>query len=91
LVALVHFAKSQDPHFIHQTLQKHFGVVFERPIAFVFLNWRFLVSAQQWPRLTLLGQSLGSMILALEALIRNPPHVFFGKLFSSAFPIGFID
>lgn len=50
---------------------------FEAPIEFVFLKLRFLVSAALWPRLTLLGQSVGSMILAAEALFYSPPHVFF--------------
>jgi hypothetical protein len=32
--------------------------------------------ASLYPRFTMLGQSLGSMLLAAEALVRYPPHVF---------------
>ena len=34
-----------------------------------------LVRAQRYPYLTILGQSLGSMVLGLESLLRRPPHV----------------
>ena len=58
--------------------QKQFGVTLELPISFTYLKYRFLVTAEQWPRLTLLMQSLGSVLLGLEALLRFPPDVFFG-------------
>lgn len=31
--------------------------------------------------LTLAGQSLGSMVLGLEALLKKCPHIFFGNFF----------
>lgn len=39
-----------------------------RAVEFVRLKWRGLVLASRWPRFTMLGQSIGSVILALEAL-----------------------
>lgn len=48
----------------------------DAPIEFVYLRRRHLVEAARWPRFTMLGQSLGSMVLAAEALWKCCPHVF---------------
>lgn len=45
-------------------------------VEFVFLNRRKWVEAEKYPYFTLLGQSLGSVILGLEALCRFPPDIF---------------
>ena len=45
-------------------------------VKFVFLRRRAWVEARRWPRFTILGQSLGSMILGLEALLQLAPHVY---------------
>eukprot|EP00053_Salpingoeca_punica_P010768 m.96377 g.96377 ORF g.96377 m.96377 type:complete len:474 (-) comp15485_c0_seq1:41-1462(-) len=53
------------------TARQRFGVhVDTQRVAFVHLNTRNLVEADRWPRFTMLGQSLGSMVLALEALLK---------------------
>jgi len=46
-------------------------------IRFVFLRSRSLVEASMYPHFTLLGQSMGSILLASEALLRATPNVFF--------------
>ncbi|KAG6829127.1 hypothetical protein H0H92_005601 [Tricholoma furcatifolium] len=43
---------------------------------FVFLNSRWLVEDKTWPRFTMLGQSLGSMYLAWEAMSKFIPDLF---------------
>ncbi|KAJ3551117.1 hypothetical protein NM688_g4919 [Phlebia brevispora] len=43
---------------------------------FIFLHKRHLVEDSAWPRFTLLGQSLGSMILAWEAMTALIPDLF---------------
>lgn len=43
---------------------------------FVFLNSRHLVEDHTWPRFTMLGQSLGSMYLAWEAVSKFVPDLF---------------
>lgn len=48
----------------------------DAPVEFVYLRWRHLVEAARWPRFTMLGQSLGSIALAAEALWKLCPHVF---------------
>jgi alpha-1,2-mannosyltransferase len=45
-------------------------------VEFVRLKYRALVEDTMYPRFTLLGQSLGSMVLGFEALLRCPPHLF---------------
>ena len=46
-----------------------------RPPEFVFLRQRVWVEASTWPAFTLLGQSLGSIYLAWEALTLFVPDV----------------
>ena len=47
---------------------------------FVFLQSRHLVEDAAWPRFTLLGQSIGSMYLAWEAMNKFIPDLFIGEL-----------
>jgi hypothetical protein len=47
---------------------------------FVFLELRWLVEDRSWPRFTLVGQSLGSMYLAWEALSKFVPDLYIGVL-----------
>ncbi|KAG2125816.1 glycosyltransferase family 4 protein [Suillus clintonianus] len=47
---------------------------------FVFLKKRRLVEDAAWPRFTLLGQSLGSMILAWEALAQVIPDLYIDSM-----------
>ncbi|KAI0783434.1 mannosyltransferase [Abortiporus biennis] len=43
---------------------------------FVFLQSRYMVEDSTWPRFTLLGQSLGSMYLAWEAMSKLIPDLY---------------
>ncbi|KAG9102548.1 asparagine-linked glycosylation protein [Ceratobasidium sp. 370] len=47
-----------------------------KSLEFVFLHKRWLVEDSTWPRFTLLGQSLGSMGLAYEAMCGVVPDLF---------------
>jgi len=49
-------------------------------IHFAFLHRRQWVEASRYPVLTLLGQSLGSLVLGLEALLMCIPDVFFDSM-----------
>ncbi|OLL22111.1 GDP-Man:Man(3)GlcNAc(2)-PP-Dol alpha-1,2-mannosyltransferase [Neolecta irregularis DAH-3] len=42
----------------------------------ILLEKRHLVSQESWPRFTMVGQSLGSMILAYEAISKLVPDIF---------------
>jgi alpha-1,2-mannosyltransferase len=46
------------------------------PVEFVRLQYRHLITAERWPRFTMFGQSLGSVVLAFEALWKCPPSLF---------------
>lgn len=46
---------------------------------FIFLHKRHLVADTTWPRFTLLGQSVGSMVLAWEAMSSLIPDLYIGK------------
>ena len=47
---------------------------------FVYLHARKWVEARTWPRFTLLGQSLGSLVLGYEALTKFQPDIFIDSM-----------
>ena len=57
--------------------QDRFGTHIDRSrVSFVFLRRRWAVEAGTYPHLTMIGQSLGSVLLALEALTSFVPDMF---------------
>ncbi|KAN0139176.1 mannosyltransferase [Lactarius tabidus] len=55
---------------------------------FVFLESRWLVEDRAWPRFTLLGQSLGSMFLAWEAMSKFVPDLYIDTMgYAFTFPV----
>lgn len=66
---------------ILEKVKNRFGIDLpEERIKFIFLRLRWLVESKTWPRFTLLGQCLGSVVLGLEALINCRPHVYFDTM-----------
>lgn len=60
------------------------------PVEFVLLTKRLWVEASQYPVLTLLGQAIGSMVLAADALLqraRAPMYVFDTMGYAFSYPI----
>lgn len=59
-----------------------FGITLskEDQIHFVYLKLRKWVEATRWPRFTLLGQSVGSMLLGMEALVKLCPDVYIDSM-----------
>lgn len=45
-------------------------------LEFVFLNQRKWIEAEKYPVMTLLGQSIGSIVLGFEALLKFQPDIF---------------
>jgi len=45
-------------------------------LEFIFLNQRKWVEADKYPVFTLLGQSLGSIVLGFEALLKFQPDIY---------------
>jgi len=65
------------PEQIIGNAEKCFGLVLpQESVKFVYLSSRVLVEAKCYPVFTLLGQSLGSMILGFEALWKFKPAYF---------------
>ena len=63
---------------IFRKTHDRFGVAFDdatRP-TFVRLKRRTMIEAARWPRFTMIGQSIGSMVLGFEALMAYTPDVF---------------
>ena len=52
----------------------------ENEVHFVYLKLRKWVEASRWPRFTLLGQSVGSMLLGMEALLKLCPDVYIDSM-----------
>ena len=62
------------PEQILNNAERCFGMQLPKDnIRFVYLKTRTLVEAKCYPMFTLLGQSIGSMVLGLEALVRHQP------------------
>ncbi|KAM8873448.1 GDP-Man:Man(3)GlcNAc(2)-PP-Dol alpha-1,2-mannosyltransferase [Synchiropus picturatus] len=60
--------------------RQRFNIVLPRPLQFVFLKNRLLVEASLYPHFTLLGQSVGSLLLGLEALNEFVPDVYIDSM-----------
>ncbi|KAL1677210.1 glycosyltransferase family 4 protein [Schizophyllum commune] len=59
-----------------------------RALGFVFMKSRYLVEDTTWPRFTLLGQSLGSMLLALEAMVYLKPDLYIDTMgYAFTYPV----
>lgn len=66
-----------DPRQIVCNAESCFGLKIPMDrVEFIYLKTRVLVEARCYPVFTLLGQSLGSMILGLEALLKFQPAYF---------------
>lgn len=66
-----------SPTSILEKVKHVFNISLEKDdITFVYLKFRNLVEPNRYPIFTLLGQSLGSILLGLEALCAFPPDVY---------------
>ena len=67
---------SSRPDNILKKVRERFAIHLQNDVKFFYLARRGWVEAGRWPRLTLLGQSLGSIILGFEALTTFVPNVY---------------
>ncbi|KAH8314805.1 hypothetical protein KR067_001283, partial [Drosophila pandora] len=66
-----------SPNSILEKAKNVFNIAIDNDnVRFVFLKQRHWIEAKKYPHFTLLGQSLGSMVLGLEALLKFPPDIF---------------
>ncbi|XP_035212368.1 GDP-Man:Man(3)GlcNAc(2)-PP-Dol alpha-1,2-mannosyltransferase-like isoform X1 [Stegodyphus dumicola] len=61
---------------ILKNVELHFNIKLSRPVEFMFLKKRYFVEARYYPYFTLLMQSLGSVILSLEAIFKHVPDIY---------------
>ncbi|XP_038674091.1 GDP-Man:Man(3)GlcNAc(2)-PP-Dol alpha-1,2-mannosyltransferase isoform X1 [Scyliorhinus canicula] len=59
---------------------RRFNIKLLQPVQFIFLEKRYLVEAWLYPYFTLLGQSLGSVFLGWEALMKCVPDIFIDSM-----------
>lgn len=59
---------------------RRFNIKLVHPVQFVFLRKRYLVEDRRYPHFTLLGQSLGSILLGWEALMQCVPDVYIDSM-----------
>lgn len=64
------------PQEILTKVDKALNVKIENSVQFIYLNRKKWIEAQTYPYFTLLGQSLGSVYLGLEALRQLNPGIF---------------
>ncbi|KAL8758804.1 MAG: hypothetical protein Q9199_001215 [Rusavskia elegans] len=74
---------------ILERVQNRFNIELHPPtVVFLYLSTRHYVLSSTWPRFTLLGQSLGSIVLAFDAFSLLVPDIFIdtmGYAFALAF------
>lgn len=58
---LIYTGDSESAEAIIARTKERFGIEIQPSIEFVRLRWRFLITAEAWPRFTLVGQSLGAV------------------------------
>lgn len=61
---------------IIQQAHQRFNITLPRPVEFVFLSQRRWIEAHPYPYFTLLGQSLGSLVLGWEAMMKFIPDIY---------------
>lgn len=63
-----------EPEQIVRNAKKRFNIeIFNENLEFILLQKRHWVEAKKYPMFTLLGQSLGSIILGFEAIFKLVP------------------
>ncbi|XP_054712099.1 GDP-Man:Man(3)GlcNAc(2)-PP-Dol alpha-1,2-mannosyltransferase-like [Uloborus diversus] len=73
---------------ILEKVYRNLNIELLRPIKFVRLKCRFLVESKYYPYFTLLMQSLGSVVLGIEAAFKHAPHIYIDTMgYSWTLPI----
>ncbi|KAK8747506.1 hypothetical protein OTU49_016424 [Cherax quadricarinatus] len=73
---------------ILQKARQRFNVILPQPVEFIFLQSRTLVEAKHYPFVTLMMQSIGSIILAGEALSKFRPDIYIDSMgYAFTYPV----
>lgn len=80
-----------DQQMIINRAENRFNLKISDKINLVHLRSRWLVEASTWPFFTLAGQSIGSVFLALEAVIKLNPDIIIDSMgYSFTYPLFWI-
>ncbi|KAK9507890.1 hypothetical protein O3M35_007656 [Rhynocoris fuscipes] len=69
-----------SPDEIIKKVKQRFEITFPRDIEFIYLHKRKWIQASTYPYFTLLGQSLGSVILGIEAMFSFLPDIYIDSM-----------
>ena len=77
-INLVIYANNYDVNAteILSKVQKTFNLKVDDSVQLINLKSCILLESKCYPILTLLGQSLGSILVGIEALFRQPPNIY---------------
>ena len=67
---------NDKPEDIIKRAKERFNIEISRYVHFVFLHQRLWVTSERYPIFTLLGQSIGSLVLGFEALFKFTPDIY---------------
>ena len=73
---VVYTGDTAKPDEILNRAIERFNIRLHEPVEFVYLSKRNWVEAKVWPYFTLLGQSLGSILLGFEAIWKCVPDIY---------------
>lgn len=77
-----------SPEEILKRAEQRFNIKLTAPVQFVYLRRRRWVEADVYPYFTLLGQSLGSIVLGVEALAAFVPDLYIDTMgYAFTFPV----
>ena len=79
-IEFVLYCNVSDKQRVLEKVRQRFGIHLQHDIKFVRLRSTFLLEAWMYPRFTLIGQSIGSMFVGLEAVLKYPSHVWVDTL-----------
>ncbi|GJQ12314.1 hypothetical protein GpartN1_g4105.t1 [Galdieria partita] len=73
---IIYTAEQTTVDALTDKVYKQFGIRVLPKFSLVFLESAFLLEPKEYPWFTLLGQAIGSMFVAIEALLRYTPNCF---------------
>jgi len=85
---VVYTGDKASGHEILKRVEKCFNIRLHKPVEFIQLKIRTLVEAKHYPYFTLLLQSVGSIILGLEAALYHVPDIYIDTMgYAFTYPI----
>mmetsp|Transcript_23917 Transcript_23917/g.60488 ORF Transcript_23917/g.60488 Transcript_23917/m.60488 type:complete len:497 (-) Transcript_23917:1264-2754(-) len=73
---VIYTGDKEEGEEILANVRRKFGIDLKGSVSFVRLRLRKLIDPATYPRFTLVGQSIGSILLGMEALLKRPANIF---------------